>query len=93
MSFRFFSTLVWKIQLRAEVHEPINASALELLHALRQGQPELKTGEAWQSGHALHRREELNALCDCVSRAAANALQFLKIGESAIEITGCWLNL
>ena len=88
-----FPTLVWKIQLRAEVHEPIDAAALGLLRSLRQGQPELKSGEAWQSGHALHRREELHALCDCVSRAAASVLQFLKIGEPAIEITGCWVNL
>jgi uncharacterized protein (TIGR02466 family) len=88
-----FPTLVWIIQLRAEVHEPIDASALGLLHSLRQGQPELKSGEAWQSGHSLHRREELHALCDCVSRAAAGVLQFLKIGEPAIEITGCWMNL
>ena len=88
-----FPTLVWKIQLRAEVHEPIDASALGLLHSLRQGLPELKTGEAWQSGHALHRREELRELCDCVSRAAASVLQFLNIGERAIEITGCWANV
>jgi len=88
-----FPTLVWKIQLRAEVHEPIDASALRLLHSLRQGLPELKSGEAWQSGHALHGREELHELCDCVSRAAASVLQFLKIGAEAIEITGCWANL
>jgi uncharacterized protein (TIGR02466 family) len=88
-----FPTLVWKIQLRPEVHEPIDVSALGLMHSLRQGQPELKSGEAWQSGHALHRREELHALCDCVNRAAASVLQFLKIGEPAIEITGCWMNL
>lgn len=87
-----FPTLVWKIQLRAEVHEPIDASALPLLQLLRQRQPELKIGDAWQSGHALHRREELHALCDCVNRAAASVLQFLKIGEPAIEITGCWMN-
>ena len=88
-----FPTLVWKIQLRAEVHERIDASALGLLHALRQGLPVLQAGEAWQSGHALHGREELHELCDCVSRAAASVLQFLKIGEPAIEITGCWANL
>lgn len=87
-----FPTLVWKIQLRAEVHEPIDASALGLLQLLRQGQPELKPGDAWQSGHALHRREELHALCDCVNRAAASVLQFLRIGEPAIETTGCWMN-
>ena len=28
-----FPTLLWKIQLRAEVHEPIDASALGLLHS------------------------------------------------------------
>ena len=88
-----FPTLMWKIQLRAEVHEPIDASAFGLLHTLRQGHPELKYGESWQSGHALHRRGELRALCDCVSRALASVLRFLKIGEAAIEITGCWANL
>jgi uncharacterized protein (TIGR02466 family) len=88
-----FPTLVWKIQLRAEVYEPIAAGALGLLHSLRQGEPKLEFGEAWQSGHTLHRREELHALCDCVSRATASVLQFLKIGEPAIEITGCWMNL
>lgn len=88
-----FPTLAWKIQLRTEVHEPIDASALGLLGSLRQGLPELKTGEAWQSGHALHRREELRELCDCIRRAAASVLQFLKMGDAAIEITACWANL
>jgi uncharacterized protein (TIGR02466 family) len=88
-----FPTLVWKIQLRADVHEAIDASALGLLHSLRRGLPELKTGEAWQSAHALHGREELRRLCDCVGRAAGSVLQFLKIGDAAIEVTGCWANL
>jgi uncharacterized protein (TIGR02466 family) len=88
-----FPTLVWKFQLRAVVQEPIDLSALGLLHSLRQGLPELKAGEAWQSGHAMHGREELRELCGCVSRAAASVLLFLKIGAQAIEITGCWANL
>ncbi len=91
--FSLFPTLVWKTQLRAEVHEAIDASALGLLRSLRQGLPELKAGEAWQSGHALHGREELRELCNCVRRTAASVLQFLKIGDEAIEITGCWANL
>ena len=37
-----FPTLVWKIQLRAEVHDAIDASVLGLLHSLRQGLLELK---------------------------------------------------
>jgi len=88
-----FPTLVWKIRLRAEVHAPIDASVLALLQSLRQGLPDLKTGEAWQSGHALHRRQELRELCDCVGRAAGSVLQFLKVGDEAMEITGCWANL
>ncbi len=91
--FSLFPTLVWKTQLRAEAHEAIDASALGLLRSLRQGLPELKSGEAWQSGHALHRREELRELCDRVSRTAAGVLQFLKIGAETVEITGCWANL
>src|SRR5438034_3499440 len=91
--FSLFPTLVWKTQLRAEVHGAIDASVLGLLCSLRQGLPEVKTGEAWQSGHALHRREELRELCDRVSRTAAGVLQFLKIGAEAVEITGCWANL
>jgi uncharacterized protein (TIGR02466 family) len=75
------------------VHEAIDASVLGLLHSLRQGLPALSTGEAWQSGHALHGREELRQLCDCVVRAAGSVLQFLKIGDAAIEVTGCWANL
>jgi uncharacterized protein (TIGR02466 family) len=88
-----FATLVWKIQLGAEVHERIDRSALGLLHSLRQGLSELKSGEAWQSGHDLHARKELHELCDCVSRAAASVLQFLKFAEREIQITGCWVNL
>ena len=88
-----FPTLVWKIQLGAEAHERIDRSALGLLHSLRQGLSELKSGEAWQSGHDLHERKELHELCDCVSRAAASVLQFLKIGEQEIQITGRWANL
>ena len=57
--FPLFPTLVWKMQLRAEVHEPIDANVLGLLRELCEGRPELKGGEAWQSGHALQKREAL----------------------------------
>ena len=90
--FSLFPTLVWKIQLRAEVQEPINAHLLALLSALRHGLPALNAGEAWQSGHALHLRRELRELCDFVLDAAAKVLQSLKIGSEEIEITECWAN-
>ena len=42
---------------------------------------------------AISGQEELRELCGCVGRAAASVLQFLKIGDEALEITGCWSNL
>lgn len=86
--FSMFPTLVWKLRLRG--HEPINEHLLGLVRALRQGLPELAAGEAWQSGVALHRREELRGLRECVEQAAAGVLASMKIGGAALEITGCW---
>jgi len=51
-----FPNLVWKIQLRAEVHEPIDAAALGLLHSLRQGLPELKYATGFPCVFASLRR-------------------------------------
>ena len=91
--YSLFPTLVWKIRLRAEAREAIDASVLGLLRTLRGELPELGKGEAWQSGVALHRREEMRALCDCVQDAAASVLRFLEIGDATLEITGCWASL
>lgn len=88
-----FPTLVWKMQLHADVHEAIAESVLGLMHSMRHALPRLGAGEAWQSGHGLHQQEELHQLRDCVVRAAESVLQFLKISNAAIEITGCWANM
>src|SRR2546426_8932639 len=82
--FSLFPTLVWKTQLRAEAHEAIDASALGLLRSLRQGLPELKTGEAWQSGHALHRREGVGGPFGRRSHTPARGAPFLKNGAEAV---------
>lgn len=91
--FALFPTMVWKMQIRSGVHEAIDTSVLVLLRSLRQGLPDLENGEAWQSVHALHRREEMRELCDCVNGAAASVLLFLKVGDETIAITGCWASL
>lgn len=88
-----FPTLVWKIQLRAEVHQAIDAKILGTLEALRRGQPRLAAGRGWQSEQTLHHREELGDLVACVNRAAKSVLQFLRVGYDAFEITGCWANV
>ena len=88
-----FPTLVWKIQLQAELHEAIDTSVINVLESLRAGLPRLDQGKGWQSARTLHRREELRNLVACVDKAARSILRFLQIGYDAIEITACWTNV
>jgi uncharacterized protein (TIGR02466 family) len=41
----------------------------------------------------LHEREEFWDLVSCVDKVAKSALRFLRIGDNAIQITGCWANV
>jgi len=90
---RLFPTFVWHRRLMPATYEPIHTSVLAMLGELRRGLPPLARGEAWQSGHALHRLADLAALVSQIQRAAEGVLDFLKIGSGALEITGCWANV
>jgi len=90
---RLFPTFVWSRRLRPAVYEPVHASLLAMLGELRRGLPPLARGEAWQSGHALHRLADLAALVSQIQRAAEGVLDFLKIRSGALEVTGCWINV
>ncbi len=85
-----FPTLVWKVQLNAELRDAIDAKVLAMLERMRRDLPELVAGHGWQSAQALHEREELRDLVSCVGSAAKSILRFLRIGYDAFEITGCW---
>src|SRR6266852_3468225 len=85
-----FPTLLWKIRLKPELREGIDAKILGALGALRRGLPELESGRGWQSEQALHEREDFADLVACVGDAARSVLRFLRIGNDAFEITGCW---
>jgi len=80
-----FPTLLWKIALKAEVYRPLNEKILASLEV-----PKLAPGQGWQSEQTLHRREELGDLVSCVHDATRGVLRFLRIGQEAFEITGCW---
>lgn len=90
--FSMFPTLVWKIELRTEVHKPINEKIIEVLNRMRQSMPDLAPGEAWQSNQALHKLEELRELVSYINSTIKRVLQFLRIGYDAFEITACWAN-
>jgi uncharacterized protein (TIGR02466 family) len=85
-----FPTMVWKILLRAELHEPMDERLLALLGRLRRDLPALEPGRGWQSERTLHEREELGELRSCIGDVAKSVLRFLRIGYEAVEITGCW---
>lgn len=85
-----FPTFVWKIQLKAELRDAIEAKILAALENMRRGSPALGTGQGWQSEQTLHERDEFKDLVSRVGDAAGSTLRFLRIGNDAIEITGCW---
>ena len=85
-----FPTLVWKLQIEAGLRDALAASILATLTKMRRGLPPLEPGRGWQSGQALHEREDFRDLVSCVHRGVTSILRFLRIGHDAFEITACW---
>jgi uncharacterized protein (TIGR02466 family) len=88
-----FPTLVWKVQLKRELHSAINAKMLAAIDGMRREDAELGPGQGWQSDQNLHERGEFKDLVSCVDKVAKGALRFWRIGDNAIELTGCWANV
>jgi uncharacterized protein (TIGR02466 family) len=93
--FPMFPTLVWKVQLKPELHEAMDAKLLAVLDEMRRKEEQgpLAPGQGWQSGQTLHRRAEFGELVECVDSLAKRVLRFLRVGYDAFEITGCWANV
>jgi uncharacterized protein (TIGR02466 family) len=85
-----FPTLVWKIQIEPGLRETLDAKIFAALKDMRRGLPPLKTGQGWQSGQALHEREDFRDLVACIERGVTSILRFLRIGQETFQITGCW---
>ena len=85
-----FPTLVWKILLKTELRDAIDAKALATLESVRRDLPTLQPGHGWQSEQTLHQRDEFRELISCVSSVAKSILRFLRIGQEDFEVTGCW---
>jgi uncharacterized protein (TIGR02466 family) len=85
-----FPTLVWKVELKAQLRKRIDTQAAAALARMRGPLPPLAPGHGWQSIQTLHTLEEFRDLVACVRHVVAGILRFLKVGYDAIEITGCW---
>ena len=88
-----FPTLVWKIQLKVQLHQVLDAKILAVVKSMRRDRAELAPGQGWQSDQTLHELEEFQELVSCIKRAAKGVLRFLRINQDAFEITGCWANV
>jgi uncharacterized protein (TIGR02466 family) len=85
-----FPTLVWKVELEAELRETIRTRALAALAAMRSRYAPLAAGQGWQSDQRLHTLPDFAELVSTVRRAVAGILRFLRLGYDAFEITACW---
>ena len=88
-----FPTLVWKVQLKPELHEAMDAKLLAVLDEMRRNDAPLGAGQGWQSEQTLHRRAEFRELVACIDSLAKGVMRFLRAGYDAFEITGCWANV
>ena len=71
----------------------VNKSIIQNLEQIRRIGPELAPGQGWQSGHDLHKSDDLRELASCVNHAVRCVLDFLNIGPADFEITGSWANI
>ncbi len=88
-----FPTCVWKIQFTSGFSQKINSKILQVINQINPDLAQISPGESWQSGQDLHNREQLVDLVLCINSTAQTVLRFLRVGQSEIEITGCWANI
>ena len=84
-----FPTCIWKIQMRSGFRQRVNSKILQVIKQINPDLAEIPPGGSWQSGQDLHYREQLVDLISCIRNTAQTVLQFLKVGDNAIEITAC----
>ena len=90
---RMFPTVVWKAQLKPHLRSRLNEGIRAKLAELRRGAATLGQGQAWQSGHALHELQELRELMETIRAATVVALEYMRVGYTDFQITGCWANV
>ncbi len=92
-AMRLFPTVVWRAEIGPDAHRRINEAIVAKLAALRRGTAAPAAGRGWQSGHDLHELDEFRELTDCIGVTVKDAFEYLRIGEVAFDITGCWANV
>jgi len=89
----FFPTLVWKWQLAAATHEPLNATILEKLGQMTAAEPPLAPGGMWQTDHRFNELPGLEFFNRMLLGSVGSVLQSLHVKQPEFQITGCWGNI
>jgi hypothetical protein len=88
-----FPTLVWKVELEAQLREAVCTQAFAALARMRRDRPALAPGQGWQSFQSLHELDDFRDLMSCVHRVMPGIFRFLRIGCDAYQITTCWVTV
>ncbi|HIG39060.1 MAG: TIGR02466 family protein [bacterium] len=91
--YSLFPTLVWKIQLPAEITTNQNPLIVDAIRKINPKIDDIEEATYWQSHQLLHKEAELEQVMSCITSAAHKVLRFLNIGANDIEVTGCWANV
>lgn len=88
-----FPTYLWAHQLSPQDCERINAPIRAKLKSLQANFTGEVPKQGWQTHQNLHQLPEFQELTRLIMSAARGVVDFLKIAEEGIEITGCWANI
>ena len=88
-----FPTPVWVLDLKPDVHGPLNLKIMAAVDGLTATRPAIKPGETWQTDPYIHRLPQFAEVAAVIRAGAKGALDFLQIEYGAFEITGCWVNI
>ena len=92
-AMRFFPTVVWRAEIKPCACRRIDEAIVAQLAELRRETAAPALGRGWQSGHDLHELDEFRELIESIGVTVRDVLDYLRIGEVAFEITGCWANV
>lgn len=88
-----FPTFCWVHDLPAEEAERLNRHLATAVEALIAPRPALQPGQIWQTSQDLHLRPEFAPLVQLIQAAGQGVVDYLKLVQRELEITGCWANI
>ena len=88
-----FPTPVWVVDLRPDVHGPLNLKIIAAVDALAASRPLIKPGETWQTDPYTRELPQFTEVAAVIRAGAKGALDFLQVEYDAFEMTGCWVNI